>query len=396
MNEDLELLRRYIESGSNADFTALVQRHIGLVYATALRTVGGDAHLAQDVAQSVFTDLARKARSLRDRSSIAGWLYVGTRHAAAAIVRREQRRKTRELHAMSTTLSPEPPNPEWERIRPVLDDAMTELGETDREAVVLRFFQQRTLAEVGAALRVTEEAARKRVDRALDKLRDGLTKRGIVSTAAALTVALSVAPVPVPSAMGATVAGRALESATTTLTTTFVATSKAILPFAAVLAIGGWLIGQQHASNTALKAQLTALQATQRSIAILGEKNKALKAQLATTETRRQTAAELPALRAEIAQKQVLVSREPAAVMITTDGRIKWGERFVTLDRFLRELKAANAMAANGESSVVIHAPGAGCSAIAYAIDEARKAGIQHLVVDSDTPPDLKVGPGWF
>jgi RNA polymerase sigma factor (sigma-70 family) len=398
MNEDAKLLVQYLDHSSESDFNTLVQRHIALVYGAALRGVGGDVHLAHDVTQIVFSDLARKAPSLRDRPSLAGWLYIGTRHAAAAIVRREQRRKTRELraHTMNTLLSPETPDPEWERIRPVLDAAMTELGETDREAVVLRYFQQRTLAEVGHALRVTEEAARKRVDRALDKLRDVLLKRGIVSTTAALGVALNAAPVPVPSSMAAAVAGQALQTAANAHPAFFASVFKALWPAVAVLAIGGWLVTREHSANVQRRDQIAELVAKQKSAAELRGQNETLVRQLTAVEPLRQMQAQLPSLRTTLAGMPPVAERHPATVTITPEGQIQWADQFVTLDRFLRELKALQASAPANESAIVIRAPGATFSAVAYAIDEARKVGIGHVIVQTDAPADPMVGFSWF
>jgi RNA polymerase sigma factor (sigma-70 family) len=173
MNTDSELLRRYVEERSEPAFTEVVQRHVGLVYSVALRRVGGDAHLAEDVAQKVFCDLARKASALTGRPTLAGWLYASAHLASAAMVRSERRRKAREIeaHLMQTTLSSPESDAEWTRLRPVLDDAFVALKEEEREVIALRFFEKRSFAEIGATLRVTEEAARKRVDRVLDKLR---------------------------------------------------------------------------------------------------------------------------------------------------------------------------------------------------------------------------------
>ena len=195
MNEDSTLLRRFVEDHAEDAFTELVQRHLAMVHATALRRVGGDAHLAQDVAQTVFISLARKASSLRGHASLAGWLYISTHHATAEIVRREQRRKQREAsaHSMNRASTPDDPPVDPAALRPLLDDALVELKSDDREAVLLRFFAQRSFAEIGSALRITEEAARKRVDRALDQLQATLSRRGITSTVAALGSALSAA-----------------------------------------------------------------------------------------------------------------------------------------------------------------------------------------------------------
>jgi len=189
MTDDGELLRRYRDERSEDAFTELVQRHVNLVYFAALRRVGGDAHLADDVAQKVFADLARKALSLKNRPVLAGWLYTSTRFAAAQAVRTEQRRRTyeQEAHTMHEILAT--PEPDWDRLRPMIDEAMDELNDREREAVLLRFFENRPLAEVGEKFSLSPDAARMRVDRALEKLRGLLAKRGIISTSAALAAA---------------------------------------------------------------------------------------------------------------------------------------------------------------------------------------------------------------
>ena len=132
MTTDAELLVRYTKEKSEAAFAELVQRHVAMVYSAALRQLGGDAHLAQDVTQDVFTALARKAHQLSDRTTIAGWLFVGTHHAAAQTIRSLQRRRAREQEAsvMHEILGGESGGvPDtWERIRPILDDAMGQLG----------------------------------------------------------------------------------------------------------------------------------------------------------------------------------------------------------------------------------------------------------------------------
>jgi RNA polymerase sigma factor (sigma-70 family) len=190
---DNELLRSYVNTGSEPAFAELVQRHISLVYSAALRQVDGDAGLAQDVTQAVFTDLARKARRLTGHTSLMGWLYTSTRYLAANARRTESRRRARELEATAMTF-PDSSNPEptWTELRPVLDDAMHDLNEADREAVLLRYFDQRSLGEIGARLGLGENAARMKVNRALEKLRNALQRRGVTSTTAALVVILPV------------------------------------------------------------------------------------------------------------------------------------------------------------------------------------------------------------
>lgn len=194
MTEDTELLRRFTEENSATAFRELVQTRIDFVYASALRQVGGDVHLAEEVAQTVFLDLARKARSLADRPNITGWLYTSTRFAAAKALRSRTRRLNheQEAHVMQEILSASSSEEiNWNELRPVLDAVMHELGEKDREAILLRYFESRPLAEVGATLGLAENSARMRVDRALEKLRARLAQRGITSTAVALGAALA-------------------------------------------------------------------------------------------------------------------------------------------------------------------------------------------------------------
>lgn len=193
MSDDAALLRRYAEHNSEEAFAELVQRHVSLVYATALRKANGQVHRAEDITQSVFTDLARKAALLSRRTTLAGWLYLSTHHAAAELRRGEQRRQAREQEAYTMQEISHDPTPaiDWDRVQPVLDEILRKLNDLDRDAVLLRFFEQRSFAEIGATLRVNEDTARKRVDRSLDKLRANLASRGITSTVGALTAALA-------------------------------------------------------------------------------------------------------------------------------------------------------------------------------------------------------------
>jgi RNA polymerase sigma factor (sigma-70 family) len=221
---DSELLQSYAESGSEAAFTELVNRYVNIVHSAALRQVGGDSHLAQDVTQSVFLDLARKARSLPTRTVLVGWLYTSARFAAAKVVRGEQRRHNREQEAytMQQLLAPESsPGPNWENVRPALDAVMHELNERDRNALLLRYFEGRQLAEVGSKLGLSEDAARMRVGRALDKLRHLLGKRGITLSITALAALLGTETIhAAPAGLAAAVAGTALANAATGAGTT--------------------------------------------------------------------------------------------------------------------------------------------------------------------------------
>jgi RNA polymerase sigma factor (sigma-70 family) len=215
MIDDAELLRRYAREKFEPAFAELVQRHVNFVYAAALRRVGGDAHLAEDVTQQVFTALARGAAGLANHPVLSGWLYTTTRNCAAQVVRSERRRQAREheAHSMNeiTGFSSSVSHAEWERLRPVIDDAVDELGEADRQAVLLRFFEGKSFADVGAKLRVTENAARMRVERALDKLHALLARRGVTSTTAALATAIAGQPtVAAPAALAGAIAAMAV------------------------------------------------------------------------------------------------------------------------------------------------------------------------------------------
>lgn len=214
MTDDIALLRQFVAEHAEPAFRELVRQRIDFVYATALRQVHGDSHLAEEVAQSVFLDLARKARELAARPNLTGWLYTSTRFAAAKALRSRLRRLNHETgaHAMQEILSARSPSEiAWTELRPVLDAAMHELNAEDREAILLRYFENRPLADVGRAIGLAENSARMRVDRAVEKLRDRLARRGITSTAAALSAALMAQPaVLAPAGLGATVAGATL------------------------------------------------------------------------------------------------------------------------------------------------------------------------------------------
>jgi RNA polymerase sigma factor (sigma-70 family) len=215
MCTDAELLRTYADERCEAAFAEFVRRHVDLVYHIALRRLNGNSHLAEEVVQAVFVQAARKSRVLAHHPAVLGWLHTGTRYAAAATVRRENRRLAREHTAH--LMDPEPTANDslpWEQLRPWLDEALDRLNETDRHAVLLRFFAGQSFAEIAAELRMTEEASRKRVTRALDGLRQELGRRGVTTTAAALTAALAASPsVAAPSGLAATVAATASAAA---------------------------------------------------------------------------------------------------------------------------------------------------------------------------------------
>lgn len=186
-----QLLQAFAERGSEDAFQELVARYINLVYSVALRRVGGDTHQAQDVVQTVFSDFAGKARSLSSSVQLGGWLHRHTCFVAANFTRSERRRQAREQIAVEMNTLSEMPDAGWLDVAPVLDDAIDQLEDADRHAVVLRFYEQCDLRGVGSALGIGEDAAQKRVSRALDKLREMLLRRGVTLSVAALASGLA-------------------------------------------------------------------------------------------------------------------------------------------------------------------------------------------------------------
>lgn len=186
--DDSALLRQFVTGDSEEAFSRIVSQHLNLVYSAALRQVR-DPHLAQDVTQSVFVLLARKARGLPNSVLLSGWLYRAAGFVAADALRAENRRRQRETAAMEP-LYESKRDSVWAEIEPILDGAMAELSEKDRNLVLLRFFEEKSLKDVGAALGISEDAAQKKVARALEKLRGILEARGARISAGGLGAAL--------------------------------------------------------------------------------------------------------------------------------------------------------------------------------------------------------------
>jgi len=319
MSEDAQLLSRYAKDRSEAAFAELTKRHVDLVYSAALRLVHGNVQSAQDVTQQVFTEAALQAKRLARHPALVGWLYTTTRQMALRVIRTEQRRQAREQEAntMNELLRDDTPPAEWSQLSPVIEEALHELSEKDRHAILLRYFQNRSLHEVGTALDLTENAARMRVDRALDKLRGQLARRGITATSSALAAVVSANAVqPAPAGFAAmvssaAVAGSAIQASTviattkiitmTTLQKTIVVASLAIAAGTGIYAVHQNL--QMHRERQALQhervpltAQIQQLeqesnQASQK-LAALQEENSRLKSG--------QTANELLKLRGQV------------------------------------------------------------------------------------------------
>jgi uncharacterized protein (TIGR03435 family) len=220
---DMDLLRDYQRQGSEEAFAELVRRHVNLVYSAALRHAGIAAH-AEEITQAVFVILARKAAGLRPDIILDAWLYETTRWTALSFLRGERRRQWREQEAyMQSTFQESTGDPVWHQLSPLLDEAMSRLGKKEREAVVLRFFKEKSLREVAAAMQVTEAAAQSRVHRALEKLHRYFARRGVSSTTAIIAEAISAnsvqaAPVALAKAVSAVAAAKGAAASGSTLT----------------------------------------------------------------------------------------------------------------------------------------------------------------------------------
>jgi RNA polymerase sigma factor (sigma-70 family) len=191
MDDDMKLVREYASRQSEQAFETLVQRNVNLVYSAALRQVH-NPHLAEEITQTVFVILARKAASLAPQTALPGWLYRTTHYVSAAALKIQHRRERREQEAYVQAMMQEAQTDSaWEQFSPLLDEAMSQLRDRDRDAIVLRYFQNRSLREVGAVLGVDEYAAQKRVGRALERLRSIFAKRGINSTVTIIIGAIS-------------------------------------------------------------------------------------------------------------------------------------------------------------------------------------------------------------
>lgn len=319
---DLELLAQFIReadqsSGQDA-FTCLVNRHLDLVYSAAWRQVRSP-ELAQEVAQTVFVNLARQAARLKTGTILPAWLYEVTRCAAIDVIRREARRQAREQLAFQMTDQNDNPE-DWRQIEPLLDEAMSSLDATDRAAVLMRYFENKSLREVGAAIGASEDAAQKRVVRALDRLRAFFSRRKIAISSAALIATLSAkavqaAPLGLAAtiAAGATGAGvaavsaAAVSSAAKTIAMTTIQKITITAAFASVIALGIYEARQASSFRQevhALRAQLEEQAALSNELQELrlqrDHATNALAAVLAEKDAARKAPAETLKLRGEV------------------------------------------------------------------------------------------------
>ena len=315
MIDDTELLRSFAEEKSEAAFAELVRRRLNLVYSVALRQCGGDAHRAEDAAQKVFIDLARKAHLLARQPVLLGWLYRSAQCAAIDLVRSEARRHAREAVALAMNEASAAAGPNWSELRPFIDEAMAELGERDRDALLLRYVEAEPFAQIGARLGLTEDAARRRVDRALEKIRGRLARRGIRSTAALLAGAFA--------AQAGTAAPAGVAGSITSAALTHAAANGATLGgFAAIftmaktksfiagglLLVGAATLVFEARGNRALRAELSAARGAADALPSLEREQRRLAAQLGEEASGNPDVDELARLRRSI---QELNTRPP-------------------------------------------------------------------------------------
>jgi RNA polymerase sigma factor (sigma-70 family) len=222
MNDDMELVREYVQHNSEDAFAALVGRHVNLVYSVALRRVR-EPQLAEDVTQAVFIILARKAHSFGSNTIISGWLCRTARFASANAPAIQRRRQHREQEAYMQSRDEESPSEVWAQIAPHLDDALAGLNEKSHNAVVLRFLEGKSFQAIGAGFGISENAAKKRVGHALEQLRKYFSKRGVVAPIALLTAAISANSVQAaPTALAKTISAVALSKGTAVSTSTLI------------------------------------------------------------------------------------------------------------------------------------------------------------------------------
>ena len=346
MTDSQKLLVEYATNGSETAFRDLLTRYLNLVYSTAIRLVDGDTHLAEDVTQCVFIDLAHMAPSLPKGVKVGGWLHRHTCYVSSKALRGERRRQLRERQAVDmNSVQNDHSESNLAQVVPVLDEAIDALGEEDRTAILLRFFEKLDLRAVGDALGTSEEAARKRVTRALDKLRLLLTRRGIVLSAAALGTALAAEAITAaPVSLAAATLAAALSGTATTTTTVLTATKGIAMTtlqkatIAATLAIVSGVGIHQAYKASQLRDQVQSLQQQQTPLAQqiqeLERERDDVNHRLALLTTEKSRDTELIKLRTEVAALRQ-IARELVATESTT---AVWATRIAVLKQRLDQM----------------------------------------------------------
>jgi RNA polymerase sigma factor (sigma-70 family) len=312
MTDSQTLLAEYTANGSEAAFRELVTRYVNLVYSAAVRLVAEERHLADDVAQTVFADLARLARGLPKEVMLGGWLHRHTCFVAATLLRGERRRRARERQAVEMNALQDHSEANLARVAPVLDEAINQLGAADRTAIMLRFFEQRDFGVVGAALGSNEDAARMRVNRALEKLQALLRHRGFTLSAAALGSALAAQAVTAaPAGLAAGISSAVLAGTATGTATTFTALKLILMTKLKIGIVGAVVVASvatplvlQQQARARLREQDNSLQQQQSQVAALQAENHRLSKQAADNSLASNQPDDLQRLRAEAAALQ--------------------------------------------------------------------------------------------
>jgi RNA polymerase sigma factor (sigma-70 family) len=394
MTDSQTLLVEYAENGSESAFRELVTCYINLVYGTALRLVMGDRQLAEDVTQTVFINLANKASTLPREVMLGGWLHETTFHMATKVMRAERRRKNREREAMGMNTLQQEVRDDLRHVVPILDEAITQLGNEDRTAIVLRFFEQRDFRSVGEALGSNEDAARMRVSRALEKLHRMVTHRGLTLSVAALgAVLLATAATAAPAGLAGSVSGVALAGAASGTGVTFnllklMANTKLKLGLATLLVAG--------ATST--------LVIQQRSQAQLREENQSLRQQIAQVKKDFENPFDIPVqamaptslpndqlqellqLRGEVAtlrqQNKPVTAGTPIVISITADGVLAVDGQQCAWDQLADRLQSAQYQEADG---IVIRAANeTPMNKLAAATEVCKAIGFEKILLQTD------------
>ncbi|MEO6568332.1 MAG: RNA polymerase sigma factor [Opitutaceae bacterium] len=318
---DSKLLRAFAESGDEGAFAELVKRRVDFVYAAARRQVGGDAHRAEDITQEVFVKLARNAPQLIEHPALLGWLHTTTRCAAIDVIRSEQQRKRREeaSHDMHANEASEDVN--WEKLRPVLDEALSALNEPDREVVLARYFDHQAFVQIAEERGISENAAQKRADRALDKLHALLGRRGITSTTTALAgIFATQGMIAAPVGMAASVTAAALSTATAISggtaagLITFMSINKTSVGVLAALAAVVTLNVTQQQANAQLHQNYLAFVDQKQHAALVAAESRRVANEVSAESIRAQEASELARFKAQADDLRKRISRRSSAI----------------------------------------------------------------------------------
>jgi RNA polymerase sigma factor (sigma-70 family) len=313
MSDDMALVREYARSDSEQAFATLVSRYVNLVYSVALRQVR-DPHLAEEITQGVFIILARKAKSLSPKTILSGWLCRTARNVSADTLKIQRRRQSREQESQMQSSFNEPEPGVWNEIAPMLDEALGCLGEKEHDAVVLRFFDGKELKQVGAAMSIGEDAARMRVNRGVEQLREFFTKKGVTLSAATITGAVAANSVQAaPAGLAASITAAALSGTAITTAAVVAATKgiamtslqKTLITTVFAAAVGTGIYEARQAANA--RAELQTLQQQQAPLAdqikqLQDERDEATNRFTASLANDQSANAELLKLRGEVAR----------------------------------------------------------------------------------------------